>query len=198
MARNDDYRKERQLLPLDHMKDYRVAQGEPDIRGWTVVSSDRKKIGKVHQLIVDTERMKVRYLDVEVDAKVLDIPKNSHVLVPIDVAHLDDDDERVYVDDFTTQRLATIPPYDHRAINRDYETTIERAYGGASAREERTEPSPGPRPLSPEEIERERAIEDERERAFWRNRRQHDRDYVVRDEERIHDASLEDENEPRR
>ena len=109
---------------LENLKNFRVSKGEPDIRGWEVVTSDKRKIGEIHELVIDTVDMKVRYLDVEVDGKILDVKGNSHVLVPIAGAQLDDDDNRVYLDEISTEELKALPPYDHRRITRDFETNI--------------------------------------------------------------------------
>lgn len=112
------------LALLHDLKSFRVRKGEPDIRGWDVVTADKKRIGEVHELIVDTVDLKVRYLDVEVDSKILDTKKNSHVLIPIAGALLDDDDNRVYLEEISVDELRALPPYDHRQITREYETNI--------------------------------------------------------------------------
>jgi len=105
-------------------KKYKIAKGESDIRGWDVVTSDRRRVGKVHDLIVDTGAMKVRYLEIEVDRKILGTKTDSRVLVPIAGASLDGDDARVYIDDVTSDKLTALPPYDGRTITRDYETML--------------------------------------------------------------------------
>lgn len=53
------------LEHLSELKDFRVAEGEPDIRGWDVRTSDRQKVGEVEDLLVDTAEMKVRYIEVK-------------------------------------------------------------------------------------------------------------------------------------
>ncbi len=47
--------------------DMEVAEGEPDVRGWTVVTTDQHRIGEVEDLLVDPVAMKVRYLTIELD-----------------------------------------------------------------------------------------------------------------------------------
>lgn len=118
-----DEKRERLML-LSELKDLRVSKDDPDIRGWEVVTADRKKMGKVHELVIDTIDMKVRYLDIDMDGKILDIKGSSHVLIPIAGAQLDDDDNRVYLTDITVEELRALPPYDHRRITRDFETNI--------------------------------------------------------------------------
>ncbi len=127
---NSETNSENRLMPLHEMKKFRVSKDEPDIRGWEVVTSDHKKIGKVHELIVDTLAMKVRYLVVDVDGSILSTKKNSHVLIPIAGAQLDDNDNRVYLD-LDVAKVVALPPYDDRPISRDYETTIARLFGGS-------------------------------------------------------------------
>jgi len=50
------------LKPLSEMPDYKVEPGDPDPRGWTVVSTDGRSIGRVEDLVIDTSAMKVRHL----------------------------------------------------------------------------------------------------------------------------------------
>lgn len=113
-------------------KKYKIAKGESDIRGWDVVTSDHRKIGKVQDLIVDTAAMKVRYLEIEVDRKILGTKTDSRVLVPIAGATLDGEDARVYINDVTSTKLTAIPAYDGRVITRDYETMLLGLFGTAT------------------------------------------------------------------
>lgn len=48
-----------------------IAEGGPDIRGWSVVGSDGRRIGTVHDLLVDTGSRQVRSLDVALDRELL-------------------------------------------------------------------------------------------------------------------------------
>ncbi len=45
--------------------DYTVADGEPDVRGWTVVDAEGHELGEVDDLIVDTSARKVRFLELD-------------------------------------------------------------------------------------------------------------------------------------
>jgi hypothetical protein len=151
------------LMLLGELKDLRVSKGEPDIRGWDVVTADRKKMGKVHELVIDTIDMKVRYLDIDVDGKILDLKDATHMLIPIAGAQLDDDDNRVYLTDITVDELRALPPYDHRRITRDFETNIaswfNRSRGTAPARETLPPVTATERPLPPPVIATERPLD---------------------------------------
>jgi hypothetical protein len=59
------------LTPLRRLHSYRVAGGDPDVRGWLVLGADGRKIGEVDDLLVDTESLRVRYLDVTLDPDLL-------------------------------------------------------------------------------------------------------------------------------
>ena len=74
--------------------DFKVADNEPDVRGWTVVSRDGRTIGEVDDLIVDTAAMKVRFLEVDPEE---DMAGNGTdpIYIPIASADVDDTDERV-------------------------------------------------------------------------------------------------------
>ena len=55
------------IAALRNLKSYRVAEGDPDIRGWEVVGGDGQRIGEVNDLLVDTTAGKVCYLDIQLD-----------------------------------------------------------------------------------------------------------------------------------
>src|SRR3712207_8809180 len=94
-----------QVVPLKQLDDFKVAEGEPDVRGWEVMSSDGRKIGEVDELLIDTNAMKVRYLDVEVDRGMIAEGGDRHVLVPIGYARLERDRDCVVVDNLSATDL---------------------------------------------------------------------------------------------
>lgn len=124
---NDDLDR---VVPLDELDDFKVAEGDPDVRGWEVIASDGRKVGEVDQLLVDTGAMKVRYLDVDVDDGLLTDAGNSdrHVLIPIGYARLDEDDDRVIVDNLVSADVAGLPEYTHGPVTRDYETNLRQRF----------------------------------------------------------------------
>ncbi|MBW3549303.1 MAG: DUF2382 domain-containing protein [Proteobacteria bacterium] len=99
------------LARLHDLHDYKVAHGEPHVRGWHVKTADGREAGKVDDLIVDTEAMQVRYLDVELDKKTFKLDEDRHVLLPIRDARLDDDEDEVLLGAMTADQLTALPPY---------------------------------------------------------------------------------------
>ncbi|HEY0593375.1 MAG TPA: PRC-barrel domain-containing protein [Thermoanaerobaculia bacterium] len=187
------------LMLLGDLKDLRVSKGEPDIRGWDVVTADKKKMGKVHELVIDTIDMKVRYLDIDVEGKILDLKEKTHILIPIAGAQLDDDDNRVYLTEITVDELRALPPYDHRRITRDFETNIASWFHRARGVEprpdtvappvtaaERPATTPPGETLPPRSDAADPFYEQEHfsDRGFWGRRRQgrEDASYVAPEE----------------
>ena len=122
------------IVPLNEMDDYKVAEGDPDVRGWDVVASDGTKIGKVEHLLVDTSAMKVRYLSVERDTGWFDTNDEPAILIPIGAARLDRDDERVTVDRMASTAFRSIPGYRRDAgVTREYETSVQSHYDRGTA-----------------------------------------------------------------
>ena len=99
------------LVRLADLDDYRVADGDPDVRGWDVRTRRGRWVGKVGGLLVDTRTMTVRYLDVRLDAAALDLDGDRHVLVPIGGARLAADADAVIAEMSQLQLLSLA---DHR------------------------------------------------------------------------------------
>ncbi len=49
------------LKELDH-SDYKIADNQPHIDDWKIVDRSDRKVGKVHDMLFDKDRMKVRYI----------------------------------------------------------------------------------------------------------------------------------------
>lgn len=117
------------LRRLDELDDYKVADGDPDIRGWEVKGADGRKIGKVKELIVDTAAMKARYMDVEVDKKFANAKDDWHVLVPVGQARLDDKHDDVLIDRLPPDNFAGAPAYSGGPVTREHEDRVRQYYG---------------------------------------------------------------------
>jgi PRC-barrel domain protein len=65
------------VLPLRRLHDFRIAEGDPDVRGWEVLGADGRKIGVVDDLLVDTGVLKARYLEVILDPSLFEEPQTA-------------------------------------------------------------------------------------------------------------------------
>lgn len=120
------------LVRLEELKNFEVAEGDRDIRGWAVKTADGRKIGKVEELIVDPAERRTRYIEVKVDRDALGVDDDRHVLIPIGTARLKDAGNDVFIERLPAQGLAGVPLYKRGPITREYETSL-REYYGASA-----------------------------------------------------------------
>ncbi|MFL6195655.1 MAG: PRC-barrel domain-containing protein [Thermoanaerobaculia bacterium] len=59
------------VVPLRRLHNFRISEGDPDVRGWEVMGADGRRIGEVDDLLVDSEALRVRYLDVILDPRLL-------------------------------------------------------------------------------------------------------------------------------
>jgi hypothetical protein len=76
-------REREELVALRNLNSWTVSEGEPDIRGWRITTVSDRLLGKVDDLLIDTDSHEVVFIDVELpDA-------DRHTFVPIRVAHID-------------------------------------------------------------------------------------------------------------
>ncbi|HZF68904.1 MAG TPA: PRC-barrel domain-containing protein [Gemmatirosa sp.] len=111
------------LVHSKELDGFRLPDGDPDPRGWDVRSADGRKLGKVHDLLVESGSARVRYLEVAVDKDVAKNGGREWALIPIGTARLDDDNDDVIVG-IPAAQLAGCPDYT-RGVRLD--RTQERA-----------------------------------------------------------------------
>ena len=122
----DDQRQ--RLVPLSEARDLRVSRDLPDVRGWRVVGSDLAPLGRVHDLLVDTEAGRARYLAVEVPG---DGGEPRRVHVPIGLARIDAAQGVVAVPTLTTAALLELTTVEGDVVTREYEVRVRRGIVGA-------------------------------------------------------------------
>ncbi len=115
--------KNKDLYHLHDLSGYKVADEYADVRDWEVIDADNRTIGKVDSLLVSKQAERVVYLDVEVDKALIEAghetyatPANegvheflnadgdSHLIIPIGMVTLDEDNKKVHSNqiDYTT------------------------------------------------------------------------------------------------
>ena len=92
---------------LSYVRDFTVARDQIDPRGWKVLNVEGHVVGEVKDLIVDMDRMRAAYLDVELDRKAFEM-RDPHVLVPMSRAQRDGNHRRLIVDGLTRERVAQL------------------------------------------------------------------------------------------
>ncbi|MDT0294534.1 PRC-barrel domain-containing protein [Mesonia ostreae] len=142
-------KKNKNLYYLNELSDYTVEDGYSDVRGWEVKDKDHRVIGKVDSLLVNKNSERVVYLDVEVEKSIIEAnhkPYGSaankddvheflnddgenHLIIPIGLARLNEDDKVVYSDKINHQTFAeTKRVKPNTPIDRTYENNVLRSY----------------------------------------------------------------------
>jgi sporulation protein YlmC with PRC-barrel domain len=119
----------RRLTGMKDLSDYKVVEGEPDIRGWSVYTATGRELGDVEDLLVDTDLGEVVMLDI-------DLKRNDrHTLAPIKAAWIDRETRRVVLNTAMFDVDEAIPalgrrnePVESESV-RQFNERYERAYG---------------------------------------------------------------------
>ena len=127
MAREYETEDGVRIAPLSALRDFEVAEGYPDIRGWRVDSADGQHVGKVHDLLIDIDQMRTRYLDVRLTREVAASPGDRDVLVPVGTAQLVEGSDVVRLP-LVAERVGLLPLYDHDQLTRAYELEVRRHF----------------------------------------------------------------------
>lgn len=110
-----------ELQLLSESKEFKLAEGEPDVRGWPVIGSDRETAGTVADLVFDAVALKVRYLVVE----------RAHDQLLLPIGYVDFDNGAAHAPGLTAADTAALPKFEGMPITRVTEelllAEVERA-----------------------------------------------------------------------
>lgn len=112
------------LRPISRMDDYSFPPDAWDVRGWSVRTDvDDERVGRVDDMLLDHEGS-LRYLDVDVGYL------KRHVLVPLDRAYADRQDETVRIEGLVKEQVEDVPEYalDPETLDEDYERRLDGFY----------------------------------------------------------------------
>ena len=112
---------EKRLHRLNDLDDYKVAEGDPDVRGWRFVDGNHDPLGTVYDLIADPKAGQVRYLDVVLDEEFSNAESDRHILVPVGLARVHEDHDDVMLHEITRETLLSCPVYTGPGVTLDYE-----------------------------------------------------------------------------
>lgn len=114
---------------LEELKgsDYQIIDDEPNIQGWTIRDVSGKKVGKVRDMLFDTERLTVRYIISDLKDNELNLEARE-VLLPLGRVALDTENKDVVLQRIQNVYLENSPGYAYGELNADYETGIYGLY----------------------------------------------------------------------
>lgn len=117
---------ETRVVPLSEARDFKVAKGAPDLRGWNVFGSDGERAGTVTQHLVDPAALKVCYLDVDVHDDLFRLKDDRHVLVPIEIVDLKERGNDAWIRGLTAAEVARLPAYTGGPVTTAMESVLQR------------------------------------------------------------------------
>lgn len=141
--------KDKNLYRLDELSDYKIASNYSDVRGWKIVDSDNRTIGKIDNLWVNKDMMRVVYLDVSVDKALIEDSKkevhdaiaydngkefvykdgDSHIIIPIGSVNINKDTKTVMANSIGYDTFRRTGRYNSlNNFDRDYERSVLRSY----------------------------------------------------------------------
>jgi sporulation protein YlmC with PRC-barrel domain len=104
------------IAPLRDLTDYEVADGYPEVRGWEVRDKADRAIGRVHDLLVDVEALRVRYLDVELAPKFAPTEADRRVLIPVESVDLDGTGDQILLPAIDVAQVRDLVPHARRGL----------------------------------------------------------------------------------
>jgi hypothetical protein len=123
MARREQPR----IAALAELRDFEIVDGEPDPRGWSVVTRDAAHAATVSELIIDTEALKVRYLECRFDDR-------RTVLVPSVFVRLDEAARLVILDVVDAPTLRELGRNSRLPTTPDEEAALHAAFVNRTTR----------------------------------------------------------------
>lgn len=108
---------------------FKVADKENDVRGWVVVGANGVKIGYVDELIVDTSKRKVVFLDVMLNVSFTRLA-GKHILVPIEISNIHTKKKVVSVQNLSRDLINAYPNYDGQ-MEKDHENKVRDFLAGS-------------------------------------------------------------------
>ncbi|WP_033920121.1 photosynthetic reaction center subunit H [Sphingomonas sp. 37zxx] len=133
-----DYEGHPRIVPLGSNSDFWIVKGDPDPRGFDVVSADGQVVGKISEIWIDKADRLIRYLTVDLAT----VPGKS-VLAPMFMSTIERRKSRVVIDAITAAQFANVPDAGADGTLTLYdEERIQAYYGGGYlyANRERQEP----------------------------------------------------------
>ena len=114
-----DNAKEHEALKLHRLKnlDSPLPLNSPDIRNWSVITSDSIEVGKVEELFIDTKLSSIKYFSVKIDEGPI-FDKERHILVPVSLASLDKNEDKKIQIKININEFINYPPYKSEPIHK--------------------------------------------------------------------------------
>src|SRR4051812_9806651 len=91
--------------------DYEIVDNQPEIFGWDVRDTHNNKVGEVYELLFSEQTRKVRYIVLDMESNDVDL-EEGRVLIPIEVAVFDLENDNVKLPGVSVTNLLALPLYE--------------------------------------------------------------------------------------
>jgi sporulation protein YlmC with PRC-barrel domain len=116
------------IVPLREAKDFKLAKGDPDPRGWNVFGADGERIGVVSDLLVDPAALKIRYLAVDLLDDLFKLKEDRRVVIPTEVVDLRERGKDVWIKELNSTDMAQLPAYTGGSVDPLVEERVRSAF----------------------------------------------------------------------
>jgi len=108
----------------------------PDVRGWAVVLDGGQVVGRVERIFVDLREREARYLDIRLDARVVDRAGEGAgtVLVPVGRARIPAQSNLVRLPGLSLAQVAELPDTPPFGVTREVEGWVLRWFAARPPR----------------------------------------------------------------
>lgn len=112
------------LRALSNLDGYRVVQGEPDVRGWPLVTRGGEVSGRIKDLLVDRQALKVRYVVLALAGE------EATRLLPVGFLQVAPNEGEVRAPALTAEDLPMLPGYEPGPVTRAEEERVRKVLDG--------------------------------------------------------------------
>jgi hypothetical protein len=112
------------LRRLARLRAHRIAPGEVDIRGWIALAEDGRRVGRVRDVVVDTDALVVRYVELSLDPHLTGNSGSQRLVVPIGCARVSAHRPHVHLHGITSRELPHAPRFGARPIGPEEENVL--------------------------------------------------------------------------
>jgi hypothetical protein len=109
---------------------HRIAPGECDIRGWLVVADDGRRVGRVHDVIVDSVTLRLRLIEILLDLHLSEDEANRAVVVPIACARASAHRKQINVRGASTSDIVHAPRSETVRLSPEAEAAVRKFFLG--------------------------------------------------------------------
>jgi sporulation protein YlmC with PRC-barrel domain len=126
--RDAEAREPSTILPIRDARDIQLPREAPNLKGWNVFGADGERIGTVTDMLVDTQALRIAYLDVDLLQDLYTLSEDRHVLIPMEAMDLKERGQDVWLKDTPARALSRVPAYTGGSLDPALEPRIREVF----------------------------------------------------------------------